>query len=98
MRKLTGSLCGVWPFSELSQTYFDVAVQEVYEYAINMKRAGTPVDNQKQREDMTREGESSEGRKGPLWAPITKAPEIVPQFRRGVVGSEAQLLGCNPSR
>ena len=25
MRKLTGSLCGVWGFDELSQVYFDIA-------------------------------------------------------------------------
>ena len=46
---------------------------------------------------MTKEGESPAGRKGSLWAPIMQAPEIAPRFRRGVVASEAQLLGCNPS-
>lgn len=34
-RRLTESLCGVWPSDELGQTCFDVAVQGVYWYVLS---------------------------------------------------------------
>jgi len=97
MRKLTGSLCGVWGFDELSQVYFDIAPRKCMD--IYRHEAGGNAGRQiKKAIRCDREGRVIRGGGGRVRCgrQLGKRRKSFPDSE-GAWWPEAQLFSCNPS-